>query len=418
MSSSTIDLAGRQQLESDDQRRNFHEALIRDTRPDPSSLYWHRVRAEQAKRGRARRSTLVQETISARRRHIELSSKLNRDGRMSRAEYAELASLDSRFDRRSYGTPTKTQVHVDAPLTELVASWGQGEMIADFLLPAITVSKRSGTIFKDDQGTLQRTDDGSAVAPGAPATEIDWTMDTAINFQIVDYKRRKTVPDTLVADATEPLNIREKTARAVAMQILLERERRAATLLQTAGSYLSANQIAAPSTKWDNADRTDNEHMDDIQTAHEAIADATGMRGTTFACNLQTAHALIRKTDFLERVKYTSQAMPDTLLDLIAQYVMCEEAYVGMARYKSSNPGAADTFADVWSDAPFILVVDPQPSEMYMGFGVSPTTDAGTALSYRHPEEDRESEVLWYRQSIDEVVTQSAAGAIFQDVLT
>lgn len=400
------------ELENRTQRQNYREGLERFSQTDG---FRNGIKAIQAKRQEAALAPLVDENIASRAKLMELHQR-GRDKGLNAEDLKRYGALVAR-----YGSPNASDVHIDSALTNLAAGFGQGEFIGLNLMPIFSVTKRTGKIFKYRQQDVQHADAGNVTlrAPGSSAQEIQWDMASQVSYDVETHSLQKSVPDELVEEADDPIDVRARSAAIVREAILQNIEIDIATLLQTAGTYPSGNQIAAATTKWDDADTTDNEHLDDIQTAQRVIANSCGMFPTDIAMNIQVAQALIRKDDFMERVKYVSRALDGDLMDLIAAYCGVQRAHVSMARKLTSNPGqSTETYGYIWSDA-VVLLYQESPSTYYKGFGLCPATDVGTARTWRHYDESRKSDVVNFEMQLDPgVVTQSAAGAILQDVLT
>lgn len=412
-----MDMGERVALDTPSHRRGF-QTFLRDQVGNPNSPLMTGIRKLQAERSAARAEPLVRETVNAFIEHAELAKAVNNGEALTAEKHKRHVRLSGRFaGLMSYG-PTAAQVHIDTALTSLMATYGNGDYIADEVLPPVTVSALTGKVFKRLIQDVQRGEEYTARAPGLEAGEIEWGMDTAVSYAIVEYKAKKGLPDSIAQTADAPIDVDEITAQDVMNVLRAGREIRVATLLQTAGSYASGNQVAAPSVKWDAANTADNEHWTDIQAAFNAISDNTGAPPTDIIVPKRCALALISKDHFREATIYVEGALPLFLLNKIAAYCMVDRAHVPFGRKTTTNPGqSTQTQGDIWSDAPVMLTVG-SPSTMYVGLGISPSTAALAMAKYRDPIEDRERNVIWGKQAIDEVILNNKSGAILQDVLT
>lgn len=398
-----------EELRTAEQRANYQADLVAASK---RPRFWGAIKEMQLAAQKKALEPLRDETLRARREHLKLHKKLSGAGRMTPGEVERYSALIARF-----GTPSKSDVHIDAALTTLLSTFGQGNLIADMLLPPYAVPKRSGKVFQDRQEDIQVGDEGSLKVPGGPSHETDWGMNTPVAYSIEDYGRKKTVPDVIASEADDPINVREKTAASVQRRILMEREIRVVTLVTTAGNYPAGNQIPAATTKWDAAGGpASTEDLDDIEAAWKAVADTVGEGPNLVAMNKSHAWAVIRKDYFRESIKYTRSALAEESMALIADYFQVRDVYISLARKATANPGQTATFGDVWPDQ-VVMLFNEAPGTLYRGWGLSPATDVGTARGWRHPDVDRDSDVVEFKQSIDEKKMQGGAGAILQDVL-
>jgi hypothetical protein len=416
MSKKTKIEVGARALDTHQSRRDFHVRL-RDELANESSNAWRDIRKIQADRRVALAQPVIEETVESLRRCRDLGKAIQEGGRpITDKEMREYTALSQRFDRLAYG-PTLSQVHIDAALTTLMATYAEGNYIADNLLPYVKVSKPTGSIFKELIQDVQRGEEFTARAAGAEAGEIHFGMDTAVSYSVVEYKAKKGLADSLVRDADAPINLDEMAAQNVTRVLMAGREIRVADLLTTTTTYVSANRATAPSVKWDSASTSDNEHWDDIKTIHNAVSDNCGAP-TDVAMNKRVAMALISKDHFRESLIYVTGSLPSFLLGKIAEYCMVERAHIAMGRKTTTNPGqSTQTQGDTWTDSVVFAVVG-SPSTHYVGLGVSPATAPLTISRYRDPIEDREREVIWGKSYCDEVIVNDKAGGIIPDVLT
>jgi len=417
----TITPGSRQALDTPSLRRDFHVRLRENLANDNSNV-WQGIQKIQAERVALRNKGAIGETVNAMERYLELGKQNRASGLTSEAlvhEYGGLkARFDGLFDRKAYG-PTLAQVHIDTALTTLMISYGQGAFIGGELLPIAKVTARTGKIFKEAIADIQTGEEWMERAPGAEAGEVDVTMETQVSYSVVTYKAKKGVEDEIANSADAPINLDEMAARKVTTVLTGNREIRIATLLQLTTSYATANRVAAPTVKWDNAAQTsDNEHWTDLKAMHNAVSDNSGAPPTDIVMNKRVALALIGKDHFRESTIYVEGALPHFLLGKIAEYCMVDRAHIAFGRKTTSNPGQTRTAGDIWTDTVAMLTVSPPNGNHYMGFGCSPATAALMLARYRDPIEDREREIVWGKEAVDEIVTNDVMGAVNDDVLT
>lgn len=423
----TITMGDRVALETASHRRDFH-ARLRENLSNPNSNVWTDIQRLQAERSIARNTGTKDnpgpylEAVNGMERYLAMRQQVAKSGLPNEAEVNEYHALKERFgglfSRREYGV-TISQVHIDTALTQMMVSFGQGAFVGGEVMPIVKVTKRTGKIYKETIADIQTGEEWMERAPGSEAGEVDTSLDTPIDYSIPIYKAKKGVADDVASEQDAPINLDEMAARKVTTVLTGNREIRIADALQTSTNYASANRITTPSTKWDDADTTDSEHWTQLQAAHNAVSDNSGMAPTDIVLNKRVALALISKDHFRESLIYVDGALPMFLLGKIAEYAMVQRAHIAFGRKTTSNPGqATQTRGDIWDDDVLMLTVDPSPSTHYMGFACSPSTTPLMLARYRDAVEDREREIVWGKEAIDELIVNNVMGAHIADVLT
>lgn len=414
----TIQLGDRVSFTSEEHKANFFTQLREAARGEE---LWENVARLQASRWKEKYAALIESTIDARMRQVSLHAKMLADRRgVTLEDLEDYNRLNQRFgyignQQRDYG-PVMGDIHVDKPMSNLVAGVDQLPYIADFVAPLLPVDERSGEIFRYRPEDTHTIDLDIERAPGAPAVELGWGMDTRVGFGIRNYSAQTPIPREWVQQATPPLDVVEKTVETLRTIVMLKREIRVQALLQTNTNFAAANRFTT-TTKWD-ADATNNEHLTDLRAARDAVLDSIGRPPNWIILTRGAARALIDKDHFTNKTIHTVTSMPAALLSLIGQYVEVENVAIGQARYNTASPGAAaPSFADVWSDDVVLLRVE-AASRLFGGFAISPTTDAGTIETFEAADRTRKSTMAAMNQEGTELVVRDTAGAHIADVLT
>jgi hypothetical protein len=323
-------------------------------------------------------------------------------------------SLCARFG----DTPSDTDVHINRLVTEVLADMPQGEFIAGSALPLLTVAKRSDSIQSLDRAAGKQAAYDDTRAPGAGAKRLPWALGGRTTYTVANHALSAACPDEVQANADDPIKVLALTARYVQETILLKREKRVATLMQTTTNYVSDNRITI-GAKWDNADPSLGlARLKEIQGLTNRIRKACGSNPDTFIVDLLSAQAMTRWDDFRNRVQYVSQSFDQTLMGLIGAYVGVKNVLIPFATENTANPGARASDSDVWTDCPVLVFVgDPNPVS-YAGFGFSPCTNMGTAMNWRDPDPSAQADLVAFSMDCVELALNSSAGGTFDNTIT
>lgn len=245
--------------------------------------------------------------------------------------------------------PSATNVHTDSALSTFIAGYSNGDYIADVVCPVIKSDKLS-----DKFQTFSRVDastpiDSQMGPTRATANEDDYTVSTTA-FQCETYALKGYVSNDEIQNADDPHRPREKRARHLMNRILLGREIRAATLLQTTGNYASANTSAAGNV-W--SDATNGTPLADLHLMRAALA--PGMYEETkvvLAIALEVWQALIRHPD----MNGGGNAAPVATMDMVKAAINVDEILISDAMKNSANRGAAATYVRVWDKTKAVMV--------------------------------------------------------------
>lgn len=123
-----------------------------------------------------------------------------------------------------YTSPSAGNVHVNRPLTNLLVGYMQDQtgFVADRVFPNVPVSKQSDAYFEYDRGEWNR-DDMKVRAPGTESAGSSYDLDTKTYYSRVRAVH-KDIPDQLLDNADNPLNLDRDATTFVAQKALLNRE--------------------------------------------------------------------------------------------------------------------------------------------------------------------------------------------------
>jgi hypothetical protein len=246
-------------------------------------------------------------------------------------------------------------VHVDAALTNYSVGYRYGDLIADFVMPRVPVTKESDIYYLDDTSELN-VDNNGLRAPGAPPNEFVWTFSTA-QYLCHEYEKAYFLPARVRANADEGVGIEQKAILKPTKNLKMLLERRVAAIAA------ATSNVATPTTNWDQADAT---IESDVNDAKQAIHDAIGIDPNIAFCDIKVAREIVAQADIREILKYTRLQDPKSLLHSEIQKIIDGlfdlKWYIAGQYYNTANQGQTASLSAVWGTAVYFAYVDPGAS--------------------------------------------------------
>lgn len=235
--------------------------------------------------------------------------------------------------------PTRTDVHVDAVLTNLSVAYQQeaDAFVADKVFPTVNVSKQSDLYFTYTQGDFYR-DQAKVRADGTESAGSGYGLSTATYSSQV-YALHKDIGDQVRANSDSPLDPDMDATRFLSQQMLIRQERDWATNFFTTGVW---DTDSTPSTLWS---ASGSDPIGDIEAGKNTILSNTGYLANTLVLSYATYAILKNHADFVDRFKYTSA---DSIgPDLMARLVEVDRVLVMKGVYNASAEGATASYSQI-----------------------------------------------------------------------
>jgi hypothetical protein len=240
------------------------------------------------------------------------------------------------------------QAVLDQVLSTFVAGYSGGGFIADIVCPPVKVDFRSATYEKYLRKDLETPLD-SHIGPRSTANELDYEMATG-TYLVKDYALKHPVTWSEMR-ALGDSRARERVLMLLMQNLLLQREIRVATLLQTEGNYASGNTAAATGV-WSDSTK---DPLTDLQTAIDAIP--SGMEQGTKLVGVFPGTAwteLTRHTTMLGAGAATPLVSEQQVKDMLG----LDEILVPKTTKNTANRGQAVTRVPIWdATKPFVIRV-------------------------------------------------------------
>lgn len=234
---------------------------------------------------------------------------------------------------------------INPVLTAIAQGWKNSDMVGMKLFPKVPVGLRAGNIitFGKEDFMLYST----ARAPGENTKRVAFGYANG-QFALVDYSLEGQLPIEVQQEAGAPdngfsIDMASMTVNKVQAIMDLRLEYAQAQLARNASNYQAANKVTLSGTsQWSDYSGTSNP-ITVIETAKEAIRQATGKRPNVCIMGPQTLAKLRAHPVIVDRMKYTGRDIATT--EILASLFGVREVIVGEAIY-SNDAGTA--FTDVW----------------------------------------------------------------------
>lgn len=258
--------------------------------------------------------------------------------------------------------PTPGDVHVNAPLTNIVVAFMQAAtaFIAHRVFPVVPVEQQSNLYYQFTKEDFFR-DQAKPRAPGTESAGGGFNLSTG-SYSCLVEAIHKDIDDQLRANADSVLSLDRAAAEFCAQQMLIRRERRWATNFFTTGVW---GTDVTPSTLWSAAA---GDPMADVEVGKMAILATTGFMPNTIVMGAQVLSALRNNAKVRDQFKYTSAESINEAM--IARYLGVERVFVMNSVYTSSVEGnATQTTQLIGGKHALLCYSAPSPSIMMPSAG-------------------------------------------------
>ena len=255
--------------------------------------------------------------------------------------------------------PNSTDVHVDAPLTNLSVGFknDMNSFIAEKVFPTVPVAKQTDKYFTYTQADFFRTD-AQLRAPGTESAGSGYNLSTA-TYSCDVLALHKDIADQTRANADAPLDMNHDAVEFLTQHMLLKREQDFATAFFTAGNWTSnINQ------NWTGT----NAPLELMEVGMNTVEGRTGYRPNVLLLGVDAYYELKTNPDVLDRIKYTQQGVVTE--QLIAGLLGIDKVVVARAIKNGANEGATASYSRIFAtDGALLCYAAPNPSLMHPSAG-------------------------------------------------
>ena len=259
--------------------------------------------------------------------------------------------------------PTLSQVHIDAPLTNLSVAYMQKQenFIADKVFPIVPVDKKSNKFFVYRKNDWFR-DEAQRRADGTESAGSGYNLDTD-SYSADVWAFHKDVGDQTLANADAPLTPLREASEFVTHRLLLRRELQFVSDFFTTGVWgsdvtgVSSSPTAGEFLQWNDAN---SDPINDIEAGKAEILSTTGFEANTLVIGYEVFRQLKNHPDMIDRFKYT-QAGALVTEALLGQVFGVERVLVAKTVKATNNEGAAGAYDFAFGKSALLAHVAPNP---------------------------------------------------------
>lgn len=261
--------------------------------------------------------------------------------------------------------PTRQQLHLDRPLTNISLAYSQAadNFIADKVFPVIPVQKQSDTYFVYKREDFFR-DEAQERAKGTESAGGSFDVDLAPPYFARKDAFHVDVFEEDRVNADDPLRPNEDAAEMVTQKLLLRRENKWAKKFFKTGVW--AHEFTGTDSAADFSAGTvlklSNPLSDPITMFSQAailMASTTGLKPNTLVLTPDIVTALQSHPDILDRIKYTQRGVVTT--ELLASLFGVQRIFVPWGIQNSAAKGKDADMGFIFENAMLLLYVEPNP---------------------------------------------------------
>ena len=324
--------------------------------------------------------------------------------------------------------PTLTQVHVNAPLTNISVAFLQRaeNFLAFNVFPRVPVQFASDIFTVYPRDAFMRNDVQQR-APGAESAGSGYTIDLTNTYTCKRDALHKDIDDPTRRNASAPIDLDREATEYLAQQMLIQAESRWVTNFFTTGIWTgsSTGSDITPSVKWDDNASTP---IQDIRAQKRAILQNTGQVANALVLGAKTFDNLLDHPDVIDRIKYgqTAGAPAMATEQILAELFGVDRVYVARGVQNAAIEGktlSASFIADQKSAGLFVVPQNPGLMTPAAGYsfvwGGMEGADGSTGMRIKRfrlerNESDRIEAEMWY----DHKLVSAPLGAFFTAVVS
>lgn len=273
--------------------------------------------------------------------------------------------------------PTSSDVHVDAPLTNISVAYIQDtdRFIARDVFPVVQVEKQSDKFFTYDKGDWFR-DQAELRESGTESAGSGYGLSTDTYFCDV-YAFHKDLGEQEFANADDPINLRQEATQFVTRELLMRQEKEWNSTFFTTGTWDTDVTGGTDFTQWD--DYANSDPIQDVETGKETVLSNTGFEANTLVMGYSVFRQLKHHPDIIDRTKYTSSESIDTAV--LSEVFGVEDIQVALTVENTAEEGATDSMGFVHGKNALLMHVASNPGLLTPSAGYTFTwTDVSDGL--------------------------------------
>lgn len=261
---------------------------------------------------------------------------------------------------------TPRESHIDVPLSNIcMEAFRVGNFVGPLLFPIVPVEKQSNMYYTVDKGNWLRNPGSTLRAPKTPPRRVEFSVSSDTYF-CNNYALAGENAFETIANADNPIMLRERTGRKVVEDLMRDMELRIANKV-TSVSNIGSGVLLTGGNKW--SDYANSDPISDINSGASFIRQNTGIIANTLLLDWDTYKILRRHPALLDLFKYTQGGM---LNDAEVKEVFnIEQLIISNAIRNAGVEGAANSIVNIWGNNALLCYVDrAAPSLQTATFGI------------------------------------------------
>jgi hypothetical protein len=287
--------------------------------------------------------------------------------------------------------PTASDVHVNAPLTNISVAYMQKaeNFIAHRVFPKVPVMKQSDRYYVYTRADFNRREDTKR-GDGAESSGSGYNVDNTPTYFCDVYAHHKDVSDRIRKNSDAAHDPDDAAARFVAQKLMIDKEADWANSYFKAGVWTGgdiAGVASSPNSSqaihWD--DQTSGTPIENVDTGKTAVLEATGMEPNTLVLGAHVYKALKNNPDIIDRIKYSGGVSPDrpamVTPQLLAQLFGVDRVLVAKSIQNTAVEGATEASSFILGKHALLVYSAETPNLMEPSGGYTFTWDQYTGVT-------------------------------------
>lgn len=290
--------------------------------------------------------------------------------------------------------------------TAIAIAYKNKNMIADEVLPRVTVSNKFYTWLEYDLAT------GFTIPSTLWSARSDATMvdipSTEHERGCRDFGLADLIPNDDISQSSDKAGVLNRKTEFLTQVLVLDREVRVANLVQSAASYPEAN-VFNPATGWDDPAA---DPISDVRTALNAVL----LRPNTAAFGRELWELFASHPKVVKACNRNDGGEGFARVRDVAELLELDKVLVGDAILNIKRPGQNAEFKKAWGKKLSLLRLDPLGGpEGFPSFGF--TAEFMKRTTTVHPRSEkgiRASQLVSVGETVDEVISCPHMGALIE----
>jgi len=314
------------------------------------------------------------------------------------------------------GNPTKADIHVNRPLTNISIAYLQDQknFVADKVFPIVPVDKASDLYYEYDKGDFFRSD-AKRRAPGTESAGSGFRVSPSGSYNCRQpLSEHIDVSDQDRSNQDEVIDLDRDATLLVTQRMLLKREMEFADKFFKEGIW---SHDVAPATKWNVAA---SDPVKDITDEIDTIENGTGFKPNVILASPKIFRTLKNHPDVKDRYKYTQKGI--VTQEMLAEIFEVEKFLVPGAVKNTAKEGKTASMSRVYGDylllcysAPSPGIMMPSAGYIFAWRGYLENAYGVTMKKFRM--EELESDRVEGSMAFDQKLTAQSMGTLFKTLI-